>query len=67
MRMAVNEELQALIEQLKKGEIGKEEYERRSAELIDSIGSNEEDFESSVGSSVRRDRIRAAAKMARSL
>jgi hypothetical protein len=64
--MALTEDLQALIEQLKNGEISKEEYERRSTDLIDSLGNGADD-ESSGASSVRRDRIRAAEKMARSL
>jgi hypothetical protein len=63
--MAVTEDLQSLIEKLKNGEISKEEYERRSAELIDSLGSVDE--ESNGASSVRRERIHAAEKMARSL
>lgn len=63
--MAVQDELQALIEQLKNHEISKEEYERRSSELIESIGSEINLSESD--SSVSHDRIRAAERMAKAL
>jgi polyhydroxyalkanoate synthesis regulator phasin len=59
-----SENLQALIDQLKNGEIDKAEYERRSSELIDSIVAGSETGDEDT---VRRERIRSTADMARSL
>jgi hypothetical protein len=56
-------ELEILISQLEQGEISKAEFERRSSEFIDGLGS----AASQQNDVVRRERIEAAEKMLRSL
>lgn len=60
-----SEELQRLIDRLNAGEITPEEFERQSAELVESIGSGE--AEETKLDKARLERIDAAASKIRNL
>lgn len=61
---STKEQLDQLIEQLKRNEISTEEFERRSAELVESLG---ETHVPSASDAQVSERFRVAEKIARNL
>jgi hypothetical protein len=60
----IEEQIEALVAQLERGEITKEQFQRRMNEIVDLAAS---DAKEASQDSVRRESIREAATMARGL